>query len=67
MRAPNWQILNKEDAQQYPVNTCRALLTRARAGTVICVLHCDDNDPAQRPSDLNGIFEALKSAGCPIL
>jgi hypothetical protein len=67
MRAPNWQVLNKEDAQQYRVNTYRVLLTRARAGMVICVPHGDVNDPTRRPPDFDGIFEVLKAAGCPVL
>jgi hypothetical protein len=67
MRAPNWQVLKKEDAKQYRVNTYRVLLTRARAGTVIYVPNGDIDDPTRPPSDFEDIFETLKAAGCRLL
>jgi hypothetical protein len=67
MRAPNWQVLKKEDAKQYRVNTYRVLLTRARAGTVIYVPNGDIDDPTRPPSDFEDIFETLKVAGCRLL
>ncbi|KIN71456.1 DNA/RNA helicase domain-containing protein [Sulfitobacter guttiformis] len=67
MRAPNWQVLKKEDAKQYRVNTYRVLLTRARAGTVIYVPNGDPGDPTRKPSDFEGVFETLQSAGCSVI
>ncbi len=64
MRAPNWQLLKKEDARQYRINTYRVLLTRGRAGTVIFVPDGDANDNTQIPKEFDGIYDVLLASGC---
>ncbi len=64
MRAPKWQLLKKEDAQQYRINTYRVLLTRGRAGTAIYVPVGDEDDSTRASKDFDGIFEVLLSSGC---
>ncbi len=64
MRAPNWQLLKKDDARQYRINTYRVLLTRGRAGTVIFVPRGDGNDKTQTPREFDAIYEALLASGC---
>ncbi|WP_417274692.1 DNA/RNA helicase domain-containing protein [Celeribacter halophilus] len=67
MRAPNWQLLKKDDARQYRINTYRVLLTRGRAGTVVYVPHGDENDRTRAPKEFDGIYDVLKRAGCQLL
>ena len=67
MRAPNWQLLKKEETQKYRVNTYRVLLTRARAGTIIYVPRGGFDDLTRCPTDFNGIFNTLTAAGCQTL
>lgn len=67
MRAPKWQILKKEDARQYRINTYRVLLTRGRAGTAIYVPEGDIDDPTRPPEDFDGTYEILMRSGCVAL
>ncbi len=64
MRAPKWQLLKKENARQYRINTYRVLLTRGRAGTVIFVPKGDEADSTRTPNDFNRIYEVLLASGC---
>jgi Schlafen group 3, DNA/RNA helicase domain len=64
MRAPKWQLIKKEDARQYRVNTYRVLLTRGRAGTVIYVPVGDETDSTRNPKEFDGIFDVLLASGC---
>ena len=67
MRAPKWQLLKKEDARQYRINTYRVLLTRGRAGTVVFVPKGDETDSTRTPIDFDGIYDVLLASGCQLL
>ena len=67
MRAPKWQLLKKEDARQYRINTYRVLLTRGRAGTVIFVPNGDVADSTRAPKEFDGIYNVLLASGCQCL
>ncbi len=62
---------NNREKQKYMLNAYRVLLTRARAGMVICVPEGNDNktpngfweDSTRLPEFYNGTYEYLKSLG----
>jgi hypothetical protein len=64
MRAPKWQVMRKEAAILYRLNSYRVLLTRARAGVAIYVPEGDQGDFTRSPQELNEIYLLLKSVGC---
>lgn len=67
MRAPRWQVIREAEKRRFRMNAYRVLLTRARAGLVIFVPSGNEDDPTRSPSELDGIVEALKQAGCRTL
>ena len=62
---------NKQDKLKYMLNAYRVLLTRARAGMVICVPEGNPNktptgfweDSTRLPEYYNGTYQYLKSIG----
>ena len=62
---------SKQDLMKYMLNAYRVLLTRARAGMVICVPEGNGNknpsgfweDSTRLPEYYNGTYEYLKSLG----
>lgn len=62
---------NKQDTMKYMLNAYRVLLTRARAGMIICVPKGNPNktingfweDGTRRPEYYNGTYQYLKSLG----
>lgn len=64
MRAPNWQIIAKEESRQHRVNAYRVLLTRGRAGVAIYVPKGDPLDPSRAPRDFDSVFKTLCAGGC---
>lgn len=62
---------NKQELRKYMLNAYRVLLTRARAGMVICVPYGNSNktkegfweDSTRKPEFYNGTYEYLKSLG----
>ncbi|WP_049757606.1 DNA/RNA helicase domain-containing protein [Magnetococcus marinus] len=64
MRAPKWQMVRKDDARMYRLNTYRVLLTRARAGLGIFVPFGDDDDQTRKRRQFDLGCKTLKMAGC---
>lgn len=64
MSSPKWQIVRDTEKARYRVNAYRVLLTRARAGGVICVHRGSDEDPTRSPTEADAVAGALLAAGC---
>ena len=62
-----WQLVKKEERQQYLLNAYRVLLTRARQGMVIFVPSGDRNDSTRKPLFYDQTFSYLKSLGIPVI
>ena len=66
-----WNKVNSEENRLYLKNAYRVLLTRARAGMVICVPEGNGNktvsgfweDSTRLPEYYNGTYQYLKSLG----
>ncbi len=66
-RGAGWHRVRQQPEQVYTENRYRVLLTRARKGLVIWVPQGDWQDPTRDPARFDRVFEALSSAGVPVL
>jgi hypothetical protein len=62
-----WQVMRREAAIAYQVNTYRVLLTRARYETVIWVPRGDPADPTRAPASFDAIVRFLTECGAHTL
>jgi hypothetical protein len=58
-----WQVMRREAAIAYQVNTYRVLLTRARYETVIWVPRGDRDDATRAPADFDAVARFLADCG----
>ncbi len=58
-----WQIMRREPAIAYQVNTYRVLLTRARYDTVIWVPRGDRDDATRAPAEFDAVAGFLAACG----
>jgi hypothetical protein len=58
-----WQVMRREAAIAYQVNTYRVLLTRARYETVIWVPRGDRDDATRAPADFDALARFLADCG----
>ncbi len=62
-----WQVMRKEAAIAYQVNTYRVLLTRARYETLIWVPQGDTEDATREPAVFDAIARFLTDCGASLL
>lgn len=67
MRAPRWQVIRDEDKRAFRINGYRVLLTRARAGLVLCVPPGSPDDATRPTEEANLLAGVLQAAGCTLL
>ena len=66
-RGDKWHRVRQQAEQVYTENRYRVLLTRARKGLIIWVPKGDKEDPTRDPDRFDRVFEALCTAGVPVL
>ncbi|MHB2210631.1 DNA/RNA helicase domain-containing protein [Methylobacterium sp. CM6257] len=64
MLSPKWKVMRQGERQRFRLNGYRVLLTRARAGLIICVPPGSADDPTRLPAEADLIAAALIEAGC---
>lgn len=67
MLSPKWKVVRQTEKQRFRLNGYRVLLTRARAGLIICIPPGSADDPTRSPTEADRIATLLLEAGCTTL